>query len=255
MLPAYLRARRWFRSKARRIKTVALRDAMPVTLDGADSVERESRIAIFDVEYTEGEAEAYVLPLALGRGEEVERIVAETPQALVALRGAAERLRTARWLLYDALYDGRFSTPLLDSIGGRRRFNGRRGQVTASPTQRLRTLRGSERDELEASVGRAEQSNTSVAFGDRLMLKVFRRLEPGINPDLEMGGALTERGFPFTPGSRWLARLSHAQRRAGGARPSLQQYVPNQGDVWEYTLDQIGEFYERAAAGAMRRAS
>ena len=247
-LPAYLRARRWFRSKARLIKTVALRDAMPVTLDGADSVERESRIAIFDVGYTEGEAEAYVLPLALGRGEEVERIVSQTPQALVAYvapPGAAAD--DAPWVLYDAIYDRRFSTLLLDAIGGRRRFNGRRGQVTASPTSAYRQLRGSKRDRLEASVGRAEQSNTSVAFGDRLMLKLFRRLEPGINPDIEVGGALTESGFKFTPGvGGWLAYRTRGEEPA--AIGLLQQYVPNEGDVWEYTLDQIGDFYERAAA-------
>ena len=99
-------------------------------------------------------------------------------------------------------------------------------------------------------MGRAEQSNTSVAFGDRLMLKLFRRLEPGINPDIEVGGALTEAGFPYTPAvGGWLAYRTRTESplRSGCSR----QYVPNEGDVWEYTLDQIGDFYERAAADEM----
>ena len=143
--------------------------------------------------------------------------------------------------------DGRFSTLLLDAIGGRRRFSGSRGEITASPTSAYRKLRGSKRDRLEATVGRAEQSNTSVAFGNRLMLKLFRRLEPGANPDIEVGTALTEAGFAYTPAvGGWLAYRTKADEPA--ALGLLQQYVPNEGDVWEYTLDQIGDFYERAAA-------
>jgi maltose alpha-D-glucosyltransferase/alpha-amylase len=246
-LPAYLRARRWFRSKARRIKSVALRDSIPVTLAGGAPSEQHARLCIFDVDYTEGEAESYVLPLSLGRGEEVERIVSLAPQSLVAYvvpAGAAED--EAPWLLYDALYDGRFAHALLDAVGGRRRFAGRRGELTASPTSAYRRLRGAKSDRLEASVGRAEQSNTSVAFGDRLMLKVFRRLETGVNPDIEVGGALTETGFANTPQvGGWLAYRTRGDEPA--AIGLLQQYVANEGDVWEYTLDQISDFYELAA--------
>src|SRR3954447_5525987 len=247
-LPAYLRARRWFRSKARRIKAVTLADSIPIALDTDGAGERETRIAIFHVDYNEGEAESYVLPLALGRGEEIERIVVQTPQALVGyVLPPSSKPDDPPWILYDAVYDGHFSTALLDAIGGRRRFAGRRGEITASPTPAYRKLRGSRRDALEASVGRAEQSNTSVAFGDRLILKLFRRLEPGINPDIEVGGALTEAGFQFTPQvGGWLAYRSRSDEPA--ALGLLQAYVPNEGDVWEYTLDQIGDFYERAAA-------
>jgi maltose alpha-D-glucosyltransferase/alpha-amylase len=108
-------------------------------------------------------------------------------------------------------------------------------------------LRGGRKAALEASVGRAEQSNTSVTFGDRLILKLFRRLEPGLNPDIEIGQALTEVGFPHTPAvGGWLSyRTARGEPAALGV---LQQYVANEGDVWEYTLDAVGEFYERTAA-------
>src|SRR5436853_3725876 len=130
------------------------------------------------------------------RGEDVERILSQTPQALVAyVAPAGGSEDEPPWLLYDAIYDGRFSTALLDAIGGRRRFGGKRGELTASPTSAYRKLRGAKSDRLEPSVGRAEQSNTSVAFGDRLMLKLFRRLEHGVNPDIEVGSALTEAAF------------------------------------------------------------
>jgi maltose alpha-D-glucosyltransferase/alpha-amylase len=150
-------------------------------------------------------------------------------------------------VLYDAIYDPGFSTALLEAVAGRRRLVGRNGEVTASPTRAFRQLRGSRRDRLEAVVGRAEQSNTSVVFGERLILKLFRRLEPGINPDIEVGGALTQAGFEQTPAvGGWLAYRSARDEPA--ALGIVLEYVPNEGDIWEFTLDSVGAYYERAAA-------
>ena len=244
VLPAYLRARRWFRSKARRIKGVSLYDHIPVAMpDGA-----EARLAMFDVEYNEGEPERYVLPLALARGEDAERVTRVAPQALVAyVQSTTEPAESPPWLLYDALYDSSFGKALLDQIAGRRRLDGRRGQVTATPTRAFKQLRGGSEESIEPTVGRAEQSNTSIVFGQRFILKVFRRLEPGINPDLEIGSALTEQGFPYTPAvGGWLAyRTSREEPSALGI---LQQFAPNEGDVWEFTLDAVNAFFERVAA-------
>jgi maltose alpha-D-glucosyltransferase/alpha-amylase len=241
VLPAYIRGRRWFRSKARRIKNVSAYDTVAVPLDGTDA-----RLAIFDVEYTEGEAERYVLPLALARAEDADAIVRDAPQAMVA-HVAPEGADGPQWVLYDAIYNPLFATALLDAIGARRRLSSRRGEVTATPTKAYRALRGNKGHKLVPTVGKAEQSNTSVMFEDRLILKLFRRLEAGLNPDLEIGGALTERNFEFTPAvGGWLAyRTSRDDAAALGI---LQAYVPNQGDVWEFTLDSIGTYFEDVAA-------
>jgi maltose alpha-D-glucosyltransferase/alpha-amylase len=246
ILPGYLRARRWFRSKARRIKSVGLRETVRVPFDGDDQI--QARLAIIEVEYTEGEAEAYLLPLALARGEQAERIVAQTPQALVA-HVAPEGEDGPQWLLYDALFEPAFTSALLAGVGARRRFAGKRGELTATPTRAFKKLRGPSGAALEPRVGRAEQSNTSIMFGDRLILKLFRRLESGVNPDLEIGMSLTEAGFEHVPSvGGWLAY------RAGREEPAaigiLQQFVPNEGDVWELTLDSVSAYFERAAARA-----
>jgi maltose alpha-D-glucosyltransferase/alpha-amylase len=241
LLPGYLRARRWFRSKARRIKSVALHDSVAVPLNGTDA-----RLAIFDVEYTEGEPERYVLPLALGPADEVDRIIRDAPQALIA-HVLPDGPDGAHWTLYDSLYDPRFAESLLDAVGARKRLPGRRGEVTATPTKAYRALRGGRDAKLEARVSNAEQSNTSVVLADRLILKVFRRLEPGINPELEIGNALTEGGFEYAAEvGGWLAYRTPREEPA--ALGILQQYVPNQGDVWEYTLDSVGSFFEEVAA-------
>ena len=249
ILPAYLRARRWFRSKSRRIKVVSLHESIELPLDnqanGATAL--DARLAMFDVEYTEGESETYVLPLAIAHGEAVERILSVSPQALVAYVGDAGSEGAPPWLLYDAMYDPAFSTALLDAIAKRRRVRGRHGELAATPTAAFRGLRGSRSERLEATVSRAEQSNTSVTFGDRLVLKLFRRVEPGINPDIELGGALTDERFEHSPAlGGWLAYRTAKNEPA--ALGMLQAYVTNEGDVWDYTLDAISAYYDEAAA-------
>jgi maltose alpha-D-glucosyltransferase/alpha-amylase len=101
--------------------------------------------------------------------------------------------------------------------------------------------------DLEPAPLKAEQSNTSIRFGDRLILKLFRKLEAGINPDLEIGRFLTEQtDFRHTP------RVAGAlEIRGRGHEPVtlgvLQEFIPNEGDAWRYTLDSLGRFFDRVA--------
>ncbi len=243
VLPGYVRARRWFRSKARRIKGIALRDALRVPFDGSADI--QARLAIFDVEFTEGEAETYVLPLALAPAERVEAALAPTPQAIV-VTVLPDGEGGAAWTLYDAMYEPAFATGLLDAVSGKRRISGRRTELTGSPTPALRRLRGGRGAALTPAVGRAEQSNTSVVFGDRLILKLFRCLEPGANPEIEIGQALTDAAFSHTPAlGGWLSLSGRREPQALGV---VQEYVANEGDAWALTLDAVSDFYERAAA-------
>ena len=96
----------------------------------------------------------------------------------------------------------------------------------------------------EPSVGTAEQSNSAVIFGDRYLLKLFRKLEPGLNPDLEIGRYLTGRAFPHVPA---IAGALEYQRPNSEpvSLAILTQFVANSKDAWEYTLDALSRYYER----------
>ena len=84
----------------------------------------------------------------------------------------------------------------------------------------------------------AEQSNSSIVFGDELILKVFRRVEPGINPELEITRFLTERGFAHIPA---LAGWYEIEGRAIDATLGmLQAFVAGGRDGWELALDELG---------------
>jgi maltose alpha-D-glucosyltransferase/alpha-amylase len=247
LLPGYLQSRRWFGGKGRRVKTVEVVDAIPVP--GAPTESREPETVAFvtmlHVEFNEGDPETYVLPLACtpprGRGGQQDG----PPPAAVA------RLRTAGGdrVLFDAMWDPEFARSLLRAIGGRRRLSGPVGQLLASPTPSFRSLRGSgDGSGLEPSVLQAEHSNSAIVYGDRLLLKLFRRPEEGENPDLEIGRFLTARGsFRNVPPAAGGLEYRRGQG-TGMTIGILQGFVPNEGDAWRYTLDSLGAYVEEALA-------
>ena len=89
----------------------------------------------------------------------------------------------------------------------------------------------------------SEQSNSSVVFDEELILKVFRRLEPGINPELEMLRFLTEHGFPNSP--RLAGWYAYAGRPLETTLGVLQQFIAGALDGWELALDELAEAPER----------
>jgi len=132
----------------------------------------------------------------------------------------------------------------LDAIGRGRRFAGTAGTVAASAVADFRPLLRSAGDFLQPRVLRAEQSNTSIIYGDLFILKLFRRPADGINPDLEIGRYLTEaREFPNIAPTA--GGLEYSQRRGQPMTLAiLQSFLPNEGDAWQYTLNAVDRYYQ-----------
>ncbi len=266
VIPGYLRNQRWFRAKARRIKGAQIVDAVPFAAAGpataADRVEpgqgraRAGRrgqdeavvyLTFVQVEYTEGDAQTYVLPLAEASGERAETLCRERPGAVLARVQA--RGGEATGVVYDAFADRGLALALLGETAGRRRQRGMAGEVVGLPTAALRRLLPSGEAPPEPSVLKAEQSNTSVVYDERLILKLFRQLEAGVHPDVEINTFLTERGFPHTPALAGVLEY-RPERGAPTSLGMLQAYVENQGDAWQYTLDSLSDYLERCAASS-----
>jgi len=234
-----LPTRRWFGGKAKTMRALRIDEVIP--LDGA-------RLLLVDVEYTDAEPETYALPVAFApdaRPELQEKVRQAVPPVLIARVESDTPEGTG--LLYDPLVDPAFDRLLLDLIERGIRFRGDQGDLVGLAAPILGELRGT--GDLEPSLLGAEQSNTSLRFGDRLVLKVFRRLEAGINPDLEIGRFLTEqttfRNSPRVAGSLEIRRRGSEPMTLG----ILQELIPNEGDAWRYTLDALGRYFERAQTG------
>jgi maltose alpha-D-glucosyltransferase/alpha-amylase len=225
LLAETLGSRRWFASKTRAITSTNVLDAV--------AIEGDERLLLVEVRYREGSPEIYLLSLAFATGQRAERLQREHPSAVLArveTGGADEAV-----VLYEPLVDEPFCAALLRLVEDARSIQGSHGEVSGWRTDEFERACHGHGQPLAARVMRAEQSNTSIVYGDRLILKLFRRLETGLNPDLEISAHLTRRGFQHTPPVAGAIKYRH-----GDAEPwslaSLQRYVPNQGDAWQYTL-------------------
>jgi maltose alpha-D-glucosyltransferase / alpha-amylase len=239
LLPGYIRTRRWFGGKARRIKSMEILDTVHFPQSSPPAC-----LSLVRVEYTEGESDMYSFPLAFESGERAAQILRETPQMAVARLTVRNRGEEREGVLCEALYERDTCEFLLDSIARRRRFRGREGEIVALPRRAFRRLRGPEEEKLAPSPVKAEQSNSSIVYGDRLVLKLFRKVDEGVNPDLELGAFLTERaGFPHIPPAAGALEYRR-EHEEPITLAILQGFVPNQGDAWQYTLESLGRYFE-----------
>ncbi len=241
LAPRILPTRRWFLGKGRTILNTELADVVPVAGTSA-------WIGLMRIDYAQGDPDVYVVPGALKTGDEARRLLAERPELVLVRVGTADG---QEGVLYSAIFDDAFAEALLGAIARRRRFRGRAGELAGSHTRSFRSVYGGSHPALHPAVQNTEQRNSSIAFGDRFMLKLFRRVEPGTNPEIEMLTFLANHGFAHAP----LITGSIDYRPEAGEPMSiamLTSAIANQGDAWQYTIDVLSRFFEHVLAQAGR---
>jgi len=143
-----------------------------------------------------------------------------------------------------------FRSALIKAITRRHHFKGKKGEIITSHTKKVfRKLRGPAQEVLESVLLKGEQTNTSIVYGNRLKLKLFRRLEEGINPELEIGCFLTEKEpFANVPPVAGVLEYRTRKRSEPVTLGILHGYVQNEGDAWRYTLDSLSLYWEQVLA-------
>jgi maltose alpha-D-glucosyltransferase/alpha-amylase len=232
-LVPFLERQRWFGGKARAV--AAARFADWTTLRGGA---QPAFLTIVEVEYRDGGRERYVLPLAMSN--DAAPLAHQHPAAVLAWVTGARK-----GLIYDGLLDDETCVTLLAMIEEERELPMREGRVRA--TSRHLAERAPADPARPIARTAPDQSNTSVLFGKRFIMKLFRRIEPGPNPDLEMGDFLARHGFTRVPplaGALVYARNGDEP----AALAMLQQYMYNQGNGWQVTIEELGRYFERVMA-------
>lgn len=241
-LGKYLLTRRWFGGKARKISFVTVHDAIRVVPGSSGTY-----LVVLAVSYSEGDPETYVLPLSLARGKQADAVRRHSKSMIIA--SVTEKNRAGPGLLYEATMDRSFGLALMEAIDNRRRHKGECGDLVGGQTHAYHALRGAKSRKLEPSALRAEQSNSSILYGNKLVLKLFRKVSEGVNPDLEIGTFLTEqarfKNIPPIAGSLEYQPKKGASTTLG----LLQSWIKNEGDAWTYTLDILSRYFERVASG------
>jgi maltose alpha-D-glucosyltransferase/alpha-amylase len=237
----YLGTCPWFADSGRSVKAATIREQVPV-VNGAAA----ARVCLVQVDYTAGEPDTYVVPLAYAQDKEAEEVRGNLREAVVARVQVVGAPENEEGILYDAVAARSFTNTLLDAIADRASFQGADTEIAAWPEVDANGFREPGEPLAEPYLLRNNEADTSVAFGDRLVLKFFRRVEPGINPELEIGRFFARRNnFANHP-----PLVGAVEYRRAGDEPItlavLQGFVPNEGTAWDFTLDDLGRYFERA---------
>ncbi len=234
LLLPFLNRQRWFGGKSRRSRRARFVD-WGLLRRGPQPL----FVTIIDVEFEDGGRDQYFLPLTIRPYSDVKALIEQSPHAILANVTGARK-----GVLFDAWLDDTYARTVLDVLDRREQMATKRGTVRAVQSRSFAPLREALKPDFAVSRMGVEQSNTSIVFGHRLIVKMFRRLEPGTNPDLEISLQLTERaGFGRVP-----AVAGALEYLGPGAEPGtlamMQQLVLSQGDGWTHALGAVGRFYE-----------
>jgi maltokinase len=212
-LNAWVREQRWYASKSRAVAGIEIVESVAI------SDEPLLLLALVQTRFATGTHELYQLPLWV-------RAAADESSAAGAIA------RTESWTVHDALEEPSRLVELL------RRMD--RNEEIETAEGRFAFCRSDGSLTSEAATARlmgVEQSNSSIVFDERLVLKVFRKLEPGVNPELEVLRFLTQRGFPnIAPLHGWYEYDGQALATTLGV---AQTFLPEAIGGWELALDEI----------------
>ncbi|MFJ1971749.1 maltokinase [Streptomyces sp. NPDC087903] len=225
LLREWLPRQRWFAGKGRPVTEFSLVAATELVPAGGKLSLHHLLVRAHQPEMLGGSAHpGDCYQLLIGERE------ALPPRLAPALIGHAQEGPFAGHTVYDALHDSRPAELLLEALRTGARIGGLRFE--RDPHQEIR-------DGLVPRLMTAEQSNSSVVYGDTFILKLLRRIVPGVNPDLELPLALAREGCPRVPApTGWLRAELAGESYVLGV---LQPFVQGASDGWELALRELAK--------------
>jgi maltose alpha-D-glucosyltransferase / alpha-amylase len=243
LLAKPLKARPWFLGRNRNIRDVTINDRIMLP-------DTSAYFLITDIEYTDGDPDTYLLALSIASGEQAEAILRDNREGVLArVAGMADEPT----IIYGAVFDRAFADTLLSAIVRRKRFKADNGEVQCGHTKAFRKdwARTRTRSNLEPHRLQSDQPSSYIRYGENFILKLYRRLEPGPNPDREILEFLTE-NTEFANVPRALGWLEHKQAFDDTELKTtlglLTSFTRNGTNGWTHMLDQLGLYFERALA-------
>ena len=243
IIPRMLRERPWFLGKRRYITAVSMQAVLWLP-------ETSSHLLALSVEYSDSDPEIYLAPISMAVGDKADAVLRDHSNAVLAqLEGFGEQVAA---VLYSAMIDRDFGDALLRAIVRRKRIRGEAGELIGAHTREFRHAWRSVHSNLEPSAQQTEQCFTVINYGTDFVLKLYRKLEEGINPGKEVSEFLCEH-TSFQPTPRALGSLDFRRFEDNAVAGetcigTLISYVPNATGGWRYTLDHLGLFFEHALA-------
>jgi len=225
ILESYIVKKRWYGGKSSTLKYIEVQDYFRIT-----SEKNNYYGVLLEVNYKEAFFQNYFMPIAFMAKDELDT---STIIAAVTLNGV-------EGYLVDALHQEDFRRLMFEKLIGK----------SPAKDQKVKFHKGATMDEPAYESSKfmnVEQSNTSVIYNERYVMKIFRRIYISTNPDYEISRFLTERmHFPHSPAYKGSININLGEEDITLAL--MQELVPNQGDAWQFMLDECNRIFENLKA-------
>lgn len=231
VLPGYPKCCRWFESN-RTVQSARVLDYAPISDDLYLSY-----LMLMELDYIEGLPDNYLLPISFAPADKSATVSTKYPE------GVMSRLKIggSEGIIYDGTFDENFRNIFLQYIAERKKVRSESGQFIFYPAIQINLPEGKA---PESEVARVEPGSTYIIYKDAYFLKVYRYLEEGANHSFEMVRFLSDKKFKSIP--QFAGGIEY-RGLDGKTTPLavLQKFVPNEGNAWNYTVDEIGRYFER----------
>ena len=235
VLPDYIQRMQWFTGKEKSIYStfILAHTAVPLT-------DKDTEVLLIEVSFESGLPEYYQLPVIFLNEEEGRELSGKHPSAILA----ELKLGTENGYLCDAAYVDAFHYTLLQFMARGKRFMGS-GEVSFAAEKEVETFLQTE-TEMGSRVHATSELQTAIVFNNQFFLKLYRRIDKGLHPDVELTNYLTgaARGLTtqYCGHIKW--RLNDGVFYLG----MLERLEENHGDGHHYMLDRVNNFIERILA-------
>lgn len=240
ILPAYLLRSNWFVENGKKIHNTKILDKISIPINS-----HQAYLIVLEVNYESGLPNLYQLGLTFSSRSDLYRSGTPIPQGIIA----QTHLDGVSGFLYDGLLDADLQTQLLDRLAANKKVKSNKGQVTFFSNKQLgKYIKNTEEIKPRNLLSR-HHNNTSVLYNNDYYLKIYRKLDRAVNPDLEITRFLSEQ-----------KKFEHIPSLIGGIELNLnnhsiilgmmQQAVENQSDTWIYLLDDLKRYYENIQSQA-----
>ncbi|HEX8037853.1 MAG TPA: maltose alpha-D-glucosyltransferase [Chryseosolibacter sp.] len=238
IFPAYMMQLRWFGGKGRVIENMRIIQHAVIPM-----AEYSTILFLVEVTYQSGLPDVYQLPVAFAQGTFALKLQESCPKAIISRMN----VNGADGVLYDALFGAPFQEALINLMSENQQISLRDSRLLFSANEALKNhLKAKEN--MKPKVLSAEQSNTSVTYGNRFFLKMFRKVDLGINPDLEITRFLTEHTrFKNIPA--YIGAIEWKFPKETLVVGMMQEMIESSGDAWVTMLGRLNDHNESILAG------
>jgi len=232
VFPQYIHFQGW-KSDEYRIQDVSLVDEIIIHSS------RYEAILIIKINYLEQESEIFILPVFLAKGDEAKKILTENSNSVLARL----KLKEGTAIIAEAVYDEEFRKNFINSIAARKSLKGKNGELFAVLSKDIKDIINGSKDGISSLI-KAGKINIRFEYFDMINMTLSRKIEESLNPGIDVLKNLSEK-TSFKNILPYAGTINYKNSESRIVSLGIfTNYVPNQGDLWNYMLDSVIKYFD-----------